>query len=234
MNFSHSHPVEGSAERTGARVATTTVVEAIGTFILVATAGVAVLSAYPLVSIGVAAVLMVVIYAAGHLAGGQFNAAVTLAMFMRGRIGLRAATMHWLAQVGGGLLAAVVVRVIVDADRMSIVSLLLTDHALVAGFVTEFASAFLLSYAVLGLTATAVPKPSAAYDLAAGVGAIIGALSVAALSSGALNAAAVIHQLTAGLFSWVTVWVYLVGQVVAGLLAGVTFLTFGSLAHLEG
>ncbi|OBB01323.1 hypothetical protein A5662_13800 [Mycobacteriaceae bacterium 1482268.1] len=214
-------------------MATTTAVEAIGTFVLVATAGVAVLSAYPLVSVGLAVALMVVIYAAGHLAGGQFNAAVTLAMVMRGRIGLRAATMHWLAQVGGGLLAAIVVRVIVDPDRMSVVDLLLADRALIGGFVTELVSAFLLSYAVLGLTTTAVPKPSSAYDLAAGVGAIVGALSVAAMSTGALSAATVMHQLAAGLFSWVTVWVYLVGQIVAGLLAGVTFLTFGSLAHLE-
>ena len=59
------------------------VTEVIGTFTLVSVAGAAVLSRYPLPALGLAVVLMVLIYAVGHFAGGHLNAAVTLAVLTR-------------------------------------------------------------------------------------------------------------------------------------------------------
>ena len=76
------------------------------------------LSRYPLPALGLAVVLMVLIYAVGHFAGGHLNAAVTLAVLTRPRIGVRAAVVHWLAQIGGGLLAAVMLREIIDPARI--------------------------------------------------------------------------------------------------------------------
>lgn len=234
MDFKYSHSMPDVVGRREGSVRTSMAVEAIGTFILVATAGVAVLSACPLASLGIGLVVMVLIYAAGHLAGGQFNAAVTLALLMRGRIGRRAATAHWLAQLGGGLLATFVVRVILAPGRnISAVGLLPADDALVDGFVATLVSAFVLSYAVLGLTTNALAQPTSAIDLATGVGAIVGAIGVAALSADAFDSATAIHELSAGLFSWSTLSVYLLGQIIAGLFAGIAFLTFGWWAHFE-
>jgi aquaporin Z len=95
------HPVSGP------RAGVTYAVEAIGTFILVFTVGAAVGSHSPP---AIGAVLMGVVYAGGHLSGGHYNPAVTVAVLVRRRIGLRDAAGYWLAQFGGGLLAAVVVR----------------------------------------------------------------------------------------------------------------------------
>src|ERR1700712_3135868 len=89
-------------------------VEAIGTFFLVFTVGAAAGSANPLAPLGIGAVLMVMVYAGGHLSGGHYNPAVTLAALVRRRITLRDAAGYWLAQFGAGLLAAELVRTVID------------------------------------------------------------------------------------------------------------------------
>lgn len=209
--------------------------EAIGTFALVFAAGGAVLSPWPLPALGIAVVLMVLIYALGHFTGGHFNAAVTLAVLMRRRIGMRAAIVRWLAQLGGGLLAAVVVCEIADPTRViDEAELTVSDPVMVAVFVAELTFAFVLTYSVLGFATSELSTPGSAHDLAVGTGALVGAVGLAALSTGALHAATALHGLAAGLFAWPTIWVYLVGQIVAGFFAGIVFMTFGWWAYYDG
>ena len=57
-------------------------------------------------TIATGAILVVLITGLGPVSGGHFNPAVTLAMMMRGRIGLVAAGLYVLAQLGGGLAGA--------------------------------------------------------------------------------------------------------------------------------
>ena len=223
-------PVAGAVVSVRASV----VREATGTFALVFAAGGAVLSPWPLPALGIAVVLMVLIYGFGHFTGGHFNAAVTLAVLMRRRIGMRAAVVRWLAQIGGGLLAAVVVREIADPTRvMDEAELTVSDPVMVAVFVAELAFAFALTYSVLGFATSDLPAPGSAHDLAVGIGALVGAVGLAALSTGALHASTALHGLTAGLLAWPTIWVYLVGQIVAGFFAGIVFLTFGWWAYYD-
>jgi aquaporin Z len=210
------------------------VTEVIGTFALVSVAGTAVLSRYPLPALGLAVVLMVLTYAVGYFTGGHLNAAVTLAVLMRRRIGVRAAVVHWLAQIGGGMLAAVMVREIIDPARIIVqAELTVTDRTLVAVFVAELTFAFVLTYAVLGFATSAEPTPGSASDLAVGGGAVVGAIGLAALSTGALHAATALHYLAAGVLTWPTIWVFLVGQILSGFFAGIAFLTFGWWAYYD-
>ncbi|MFI5506911.1 aquaporin [Mycobacterium sp. NPDC051804] len=224
-------PVSGTA---GRRL-TSAAGEAVGTFALVSAAGAAVLSPWPLPALGIAVVLMVLIYAVGHFTGGHFNAAVTLAVLMRRRIGMRAAAVRWLAQLGGGTLAAVVVREIADPTRViNEAQLTVSDPILVAVFVAELTFAFVITYSVLGFATSDQSRAGSACDVAVGIGAVVGAVGLAALSTGALHAASTLHVLTAGVLAWPTIWVYLVGQVVAGFVAGLVFLTFGWWAYYDG
>ncbi|HXL60365.1 MAG TPA: aquaporin, partial [Mycobacterium sp.] len=82
-------------------------VEAIGTFFLVFTVGTAAGSGSPFAPLAIGAVLMVMVYAGGHLSGAHYNPAVTLAALVRRRIGLRDAVAYWVVQFAAGLLAAV-------------------------------------------------------------------------------------------------------------------------------
>ena len=65
------------------------VVEFVGTFFLVFTVGAAVGSHSPLAPLAIGAVLMVMVYVGGHVSGGHYNPAATLAVLVRGRIRLR-------------------------------------------------------------------------------------------------------------------------------------------------
>src|ERR1700712_876653 len=118
-------------------------VEAIGTFFLVFTVGAAVGSGSPFAPLAIGAVLMVMIYAGGHLSGGHYNPAVTLAVLVRRRIGLRDAAAYWLVQIGAGLLAAVVVREIIDpALGAHSAMMMLSGRGLGAAFVAELLFTF--------------------------------------------------------------------------------------------
>src|SRR5689334_10433111 len=75
------------------------VVEAVGTFALVLTAGVGLGSRSPVAALGIGAILMALIYACGYRVGSHFNPAVTLAATLWGRMPFRDAAAYWLAQL---------------------------------------------------------------------------------------------------------------------------------------
>src|SRR6188474_3096072 len=77
-------------------------VEFIGAFFLVATIGFTVLKpgdAGNLAPLAIGSALMVMIFAGGHISGGHYNPAVTLAAWIRGRSTAIDAVAYWVAQV---------------------------------------------------------------------------------------------------------------------------------------
>jgi aquaporin Z len=217
---------EQSAEAgSGPRAAAKYAVEAIGTFFLVFTVGAAVGSRSSLAPLAIGAVLMVMIYAGGHLSGGHYNPAVTLAVLARRRIGLRDAVAYWLVQFGAGVLAAVVVRTVIDpAQLATTATLTLNGRTLVAAFVAELLFSFALCYVVLNVATSKSHPDNSFYGLAIGFTVVAGAVAVGAISGGAFNPAVTLGAAVMGMFAWPTLWVYLVAQVIAGATAGVVFL----------
>jgi aquaporin Z len=209
----------------GPRASVKYAVEAIGTFFLVFTVGAAVGSGSPLAPLGIGAVLMVMIYAGGHLSGGHYNPAVTMAVLMRRRIGLRDAVAYWVVQFGAGLLAAVVVRTVVDPTRTATAAgMTLTGRTLVAAFVVELLFTFALCYVVLNVATSKHHPDNSFYGLAIGFTVVAGAFAVGAISGGAFNPAVSLGAAVMGMFAWPTLWIYLVAQALAGVAAGATFL----------
>ncbi|MDT5211221.1 MAG: aquaporin [Mycobacterium sp.] len=204
-------------------------VEAVGTFFLVFTVGGAVASGNPLAPLAIGAVLMVMVYAGGHLSGGHYNPAVTLAVLVRGRIQLRDAAAYWLVQFGAGLLAALVVRDVLDPAQLARhATMTLSGHAVVAAFVAEMLFTFALCYVVLNVATSKSHPDNSFYGLAIGFTVTAGAITVGAISGGAFNPAVTLGAAAMGMFAWPTLWVYIVAQILAGLAAGITFLVMNS------
>jgi aquaporin Z len=225
----HAAVAADDINRTGtensARTRVKCAVEAIGTFFLVFTVGAAVGTRSPLAPLAIGAVLMVMVYAGGHLSGGHYNPAVTIAALVRRRIGLRDAAGYWLAQFGGGLLAAVVVRIVVDpAQAAKATALTLTGPGMEAAFVVELLFTFALCYVVLNVATSRHHPDNSFYGLAIGFTVVAGAFAVGAISGGAFNPAVSVGAAVMGIFAWPTLWIYLVGQILAGAAAGATFL----------
>src|SRR5436190_5548782 len=90
------------------------VVEAIGTFFLVLTVGQTVgnpanQSAAALAPLAIGSVLMVMVYAGGHISGGHYNPAVTLAVWLRGKCATADVPGYIASQVVAAVAAAVIV-----------------------------------------------------------------------------------------------------------------------------
>ena len=75
--------------------------EFIGTFFLVLTIGCTGIAAGPGVipPLAIGAILMVMIYAGGHVSGAHYNPAVSLGVFVRGRLPAADLVPYWVAQL---------------------------------------------------------------------------------------------------------------------------------------
>ena len=69
----------------------------------------------------------------------------------------------------------------------------------------------------------AIGTDNSFYGMAIGFTVVAGAFAVGAISGGAFNPAVSLGAAVMGLFAWPTLWVYLLAQVVAGVVAGVSF-----------
>jgi aquaporin Z len=207
----------------GPRSAVKYAVEAIGTFFLVFTVGAAVGARSSLAPLAIGAVLMVMVYAGGHVSGGHYNPAVTLAALVRRRIGVRDAVAYWIVQLGAGLLAALVVRTVVAPVQLATAMTTLAGQTLTAAFVVELLFTFALCYVVLNVATSKDHPRNSFYGLAIGFTVAAGAVAVGGISGGAFNPAVTLGAAVMHILAWPTLWVYLVAQVIAGVAAGVTF-----------
>jgi aquaporin Z len=197
-------------------------VELIGTFFLVFTVGASALSGSTFTPLAAGAVLMVMIYAGGHISGGHYNPAVTLAVLARGRIGLRDAASYWISQLAAGLIAAVAARAVVNPAHVS--KLTLSGHGLIAAAVVELLFTFALGYVVVNVATSKSHPDNSFYGLAIGFTVVAGAFAIGKISGGAFNPAVALGASVMGLFAWQTLWVYLLTQLVGGAAAGLVFL----------
>jgi len=196
-------------------------VEVIGTFFLVFTVAVSVLSKSAYTPLAAGAVLMVMVYAGGHISGGHYNPAVTMAALLRRRIGLADAGAYWVAQLVAAVIAGVLARAVVNPATVT--SLHPSGHALTATAVAEFLFTFALCYVVLNVATSKDQEGNSFFGLAIGFTVVAGAFAVGGISGGAFNPAVSLGAAVDGLFAWSTLWVYIVVQALAGIAAGLIF-----------
>ncbi|HZC52975.1 MAG TPA: aquaporin [Mycobacterium sp.] len=208
------HPQLGAAARKYA-------VEAIGTFFLAFTVAMSVLSGSVYTPLAAGAVLMVMIYAGGHISGGHYNPAVTMAVLVRRRISIGDAVGYWIAQIAAGIVAGAVARAIVNPATVH--TLTLSGHAFTAAALAELFFTFALCYVVLNVATSRDQPGNQFFGLAIGFTVAAGAFAVGGISGGSFNPAVTFGAATAGAFAWSTLWIYFLVQFGAGALAGIGF-----------
>src|SRR5580658_7244064 len=88
------------------------VYEFIGTFFLVLTVGMSVLNPNHSewwAPIAIGSVLGVMVFAGGHISGGHYNPAVSLAVYLRKKLSMNDLWLYWVAQLIGGVVAAFII-----------------------------------------------------------------------------------------------------------------------------
>src|SRR5438309_727222 len=93
------------------------IAEFIGTFFLVLTIGCTVVGAGTgvIAPLAIGAALMVMVFAGGHISGGHYNPAVTLGIFIRGKLQSADVVPYWIAQLAGAAFAALLVNKVLRA-----------------------------------------------------------------------------------------------------------------------
>src|SRR5690348_817948 len=133
------------------------ITEFIGTFGLVFTVGCAGRSGST-VPLAAGAVLMVLVYAGAHISGAHYNPAVTLGVFLRGKLPFKDVVPYWVAQLAAALLAGLL-AVFTVQHRMVPTLLISGVHAKIAALLAEFLFTFALVYVVLNV-ATSKDQPN--------------------------------------------------------------------------
>jgi aquaporin Z len=193
-------------------------VEFIGTFFLVFTVGAAVRSGAALAPVAIGSILMVMIFAGGHVSGGHFNPAVTLAVWLRGKCDAKDAVPYWIAQLLAGLVAALIVVAIFDKPALGAAL-----RPTTASLVVEFLFTFALAWVVLNTATAKGTAGNSFYGLAIGFTVLAGAVAVGGISGGAFNPAVGLGVFVMGLENLHQLGVYWVAELLGGAVAALAF-----------
>lgn len=196
-------------------------VELIGTFLFVTTIGCVVMKpgdAGSLAPLAIGSALMVMIFAGGHISGGHFNPAVTLAVFLRGRCPAAEVPGYMIAQIVGAIAAACVVLFLKNTSPPPP-----ADPDVVRALVAEFVYTFALCYVVLNVATAKGTANNSFYGLAIGFTVMSGAFAVGGISGGAFNPAVATGVTVMGLSSWANIWIFLVADFAGGAAAAAVF-----------
>lgn len=200
--------------------------EAIGTFVLVFTFGVAIVAHSWFSPLLIGAPLVAMVYAGSRVPGGHYNPALTIAMLIRHRLAVRAALASWLVQFCAGLLAAECVRAIVDPRQLAVTAAMtVKGPTLVAAFTLELVLTCALCCVALEVPKRICNTVDDNYGWPIAFGMIAGAVVIGAIANGALDPAISFDDGVLGIFSWPTLWVYLVSRLLSGIAASVTFVS---------
>jgi len=191
------------------------ITEFIGTFFLVL---IILTSGQPL---AIGSTLMVMIFAGGHVSGGHYNPAVTLAIWLRGKITVNEAIPYMIFQIAGGILAALLAVWLTNMN-MEGKTMDLGDTTLKA-LVAEITGTFALAYVVLNVATTRGTSGNSFYGLAIGFTVFVCATGLGPISGGAFNPAVAISLSVVKAFAWKNIWIYLVGCFGGAIIAALVF-----------
>jgi aquaporin Z len=201
------------------------ITEFIGTFFLVLTVGLTVLGESPMAPLAIGSSLMIMVYMGGHVSGGHYNPAVSLAVFLRGKMAsVGEFAMYVVSQCAGAVAAALVVYAILGRTFAPAPA----ATATVTGALTvELLYTFALALVVLNSAVAVKTLGNSFYGLAIGFTIVVAAFAGGPISGGAFNPAVglgpiVVNALLGG-GTVANLWIYLVGPLVGGALAAGVF-----------
>ena len=198
-------------------------VEFIGTFFLVLTIGMTVIDpgAGALAPLAIGSALMIMVYAGGHVSGGHYNPAVTIAVWLRGRCPAADVAPYIGFQLAGSVVAAIVVMAL-KGDPTITPDVIKVPAALIA----EFLGTFALCYVVLNVATAKATAGNSNYGLAIGFTVMTMAFAFGSISGGAFNPAVAVGITLMHKAAAANIWIYLVSNFGAAVFAASAFKFF--------
>jgi aquaporin Z len=196
-------------------------VEFIGMFLFVLTVGMVVIGHDAnnfMLPVAIGSTLMVLVYAGGHVSGGHYNPAVTLAVWLRGRCPTADVPAYWISQILGAFAASGVVLYL-KGDTVATPQEIQVVPALIAEFIGTFA----LCYVVLNVATAKATAGNSNYGLAIGFTVVVMAYALGGISGGAFNPAIATGITVMHIEKVANIWIYLLGDFAAAAVAAMVF-----------
>jgi len=198
--------------------------EFIGTFFLVLTVGLTVVSGTALAPLAIGSSLMIMVYMGGHISGGHYNPAVSLGVWLRGKLTAKDFGAYFVTQLLGAIVAALVVNVIAGHAFAPEPGL---GSTTLGAFLAEALFTFALVLVVLQTATSEKTAGNSYYGLAIGFTIVVAAFAAGPISGGAFNPAVglgpIVVNVLLGGGSFANAWLYLVGPLAGGALAAGVF-----------
>ena len=170
--------------------------------------------------------LAALVFSLGHISGAQLNPAVTVAVMVRGKESIMGGIYKAVAQIAGaflgGLIAMPILDDAVEGSKISAPAV----HADVGSFTAVSAEAvwtMVLCLVVLLTATTKSQEGNSHYGLAIGAALTAGVKAIGGITGGALNPALGIALPILKDDGMDSIWIYVVGPLVGGLLAAGAF-----------
>lgn len=195
-------------------------VEAIGTFFLVMTVICCSYSAQGLAPLAIAGVLIAIVYAGGHISGGHYNPAVSIAACIRGALPLKQFIPYAVAQCLGGIIAVWIFYLMIGQIQVFRPS----DFHVVPLLTAEILFTFALCYVVLQTATVKETNGNSYFGFAIGITVLAGAVAVGGtFCAGAFNPAVALSVGMVNAVSWKLAGLTILANIIGGILAALAF-----------
>lgn len=196
-------------------------VEFVGTFFLCFTVLCCVLlSANPTIAaLTIGLVLAVLVYAGGPVSGGHYNPAVSLGIFLIGRMGAKKTLLYCVFQIFGAAYAALIAFSLTSVFQLTPA----TDFKIVPMMVAEIVFTTLLVYVVMFTAVSKRVQGNNYFGFAIGSSVAVGIGAVGTICLTAFNPAVAIALLVANVAVTKVVWCTIIANLIASVVAAVLF-----------
>jgi len=200
------------------------IVEFIGTFFFIFTVGCAGVlqlagTRGAMAPVAIGGILMVMVFAGGHISGGMYNPAVSLSAMLRGRLPAKDFVAYVIVQLVAAMLAGLFITRLIAPDY----DVRPLDPDIRSAMICEFLFTFALCFVVLNVATSKGTQGNSFYGLAIGGTMMTGVFAVGEISGGVFNPAIGIGMVMMKYLSFKTVIFYVIVQFVAGGAAALAF-----------
>ncbi len=182
------------------------------------------------VSLAVGLTVLTIIYSLGHISGAHLNPAVTIGLWVAGRISAQVILPYVVSQVLGAIAAAGLLYIIVTGNGSEIGSFAANGYgehspggySMTAAIVTELVMTFMFLLIILGATDEKAPKGFA--GLAVGLAlTVIHLISIPVTNTSVNPARSISQALFVGDWAISQLWLFIVIPIVGAALAGLLY-----------
>ena len=165
-------------------------------------------------------IVMVMIFATGHISGAHINPAVTLAFAVTKHVPWSTVPKYWVAQLVGAIVGSLLVAVVIG-DGASLGATLPLNGAVGSSFVLEIILTMILMFVIMSVATDERAQGSLA-AVAIGSTVALEAMFAGPISGASMNPARSLGPALVGTH-WADHWIYWVGPIVGAVLGALLY-----------